>query len=258
MPSSTSREKQEKTNYWAIGIITSALLLAIFLLLQEINSKILALDIKWIVVASIPLIIALLKSNIIQKFKGFGIELETRLQEPIGKINLTAVDALSDLPGDEKQSMEYLHKMSSTRRLQIQRLTLKEGRVGYYKAEAVREYIHSLPNLMYIEVVSSEGKFIALIPIELFRYQEDIDNLRIGQLIGALSEKETKEVFGPLLITDTISEKENLIEALTIVRRSIYKLLPVLSGNGYLLGIITVGMIESRIADEVIAAQDKD
>jgi CBS domain-containing protein len=42
------------------------------------------------------------------------------------------------------------------------------------------------------------------------------------------------------------------------VRRSKYGLLPVVSDDGYLLGMITAGMIESKIANEVIATQEQE
>ncbi len=133
------KKKQEQANRnWITGIVVSVLLLALFLFLQQNDSKMLNLEIKWLVVASIPLIIAILRSNIIQKFKGFGVELETRLQEPIGKINLAASNALADLPSDEKQSIMYLQNLSETKRIQIQRLTLREGRREYYRPEAIR------------------------------------------------------------------------------------------------------------------------
>jgi len=253
------KKKQEQANRnWITGIVVSVLLLALFLFLQQNDSKMLNLEIKWLVVASIPLIIAILRSNIIQKFKGFGIELETRLQEPIGKINLAASNALADLPSDEKQSIMYLQNLSENKRIQIQRLTLREGRQEYYRPEAIREYLRKLPNLKYIEVLSSEGNFVALIPVEVFRVQEYPDIERLDYLVKYLSEKETTNFLPHSIITDFISENENLTKALPIVRKSKYGLLPVISDSGYLLGVVTTELIESKIADEVIATQESE
>jgi hypothetical protein len=253
----SNKKKQEQQNrYWIIGIIVSVLLLALFLYLQENDYKMLNLEIKWLVVASIPLIITILRSNIIQKFKGFGIELETRLQEPIGKINLAAINALADLPSDEKQSIMYLQNLSETKRIQIQRLTLREGRREYYRPEAIYEYLRKLPNLKYLEVLSSEGKFVALIPVEVFRVQEYPDIERLEILIKYLAEKETFNFLPNSIITDVISESESLTKALPVVRKSKYGLLPVISDGGNILGVVTTELIESKIADEVIATQE--
>ncbi len=181
----SKKKKQEQANrYWIIGIVLTSLLLTIFLYLQGKESKMLNLEVKWLVVASIPLFIVILRSNVIQKFKGFGIELETRLQEPIGKINLAAINALADLPSDEKQSIRYLENLSEDKRIQVQRLTLREGRREYYQATAIHEYIRQLPNLKYFEVLSNDEKFIALIPIELFKTKDYIDLQRLMLLTG--------------------------------------------------------------------------
>jgi uncharacterized integral membrane protein len=123
MASRKKKQEQEQANrFWITGIIVSVLLLVLFLLLQQNDSKMLNLEIKWLVVASIPLILAILRSNVIQKFKGFGIELETRLQESVGRINLASVNALADLPHDEKQSLWYLENLPEPKRIQTQRL----------------------------------------------------------------------------------------------------------------------------------------
>lgn len=253
---SRKKKQQPSNQYWKIAIVFSVLMLALFLYLQKNDSKMLNLEIKWIVVASIPLILAILRSNVIQKFKGFGIELETRLQEsPIGIVNLEAVKALANLPSDEKQSILYLENLSKEKRMQTQRLTMREGRQNYYNPEAIRMYIKQLPNLKYFEILSSESKFVALIPIELFRTGEFIDSTKISNLIDHIAEKETLNFLPPDIISDTVLESENIIKVLPLVRKSKYGLLPVISDSGNLIGVVTTDLIESKIADEVLAAQ---
>lgn len=253
------KTKQEQANRsWVTAIIVSIGLLVAFLSLQSYDAKMLGLDVKWLVVASIPLIIAILRSNLIRKFKGFGFELETRLQEPVGRINLVAVNALMDLPSDEKQSHAYLKNLSDTKRMQIQRLTLREGRREYYKVPVLYEYIRYLPNLRYLEVLSNEGNFIALIPIELFRTEEFIDEQKLHMFVELLANNEVANFLPHSIIRDTISESENLIDALPIVRKSKYGLLPVISHNGNMLGVITTELVESKIADEVLATQESE
>ena len=250
-----SRRLSGKANIWTTGIVVSAILLIVFLLLQEFHATILSLDVKWLVVAAIPLIIALLRSNIIRSFKGFGIELETRLQEPIGAIALSAVDAVVELPGDYKETLGYIMRLSPEERASLQRLTFNEGRRNYYQPEVVREYLNLLPNLKYFEVADSKGKFVALVPVELFKLKEETNFGRIEDFIYTMVEKEHGAFFSNAIITETIRETENLLKALPVVRRSKYGLLPVVNRKGGFLGVITAAMIESKIADEVLAAQ---
>ena len=250
--------KTNRKRNMTIGIIISLIILGGLLYLQEIDAKVLTLDVKWLVVASIPIILAILFSDIIQKFKGFGIELKTRLQEPIGKLNLIASDAISELPGDMKQSINYIQGMPATRRLRVQRLTFVKGHERHYSKDAVIDYINLLPNLKYFEIVNQQGKFLALIPIEVFRNENNtfIDDARISMFINSLPETENISGFFTdyvnIIIFDSLYSDKNLLEALRLVRKSKFNLLPVLTNDNYLLGIVTSGLIESKIADEVL------
>jgi hypothetical protein len=80
------KKKQQRSNrYWITGVVVSVLMLILFLFLQQNNSQMLNMDVKWLVIASIPLILLILRSNEIQKFKGFGIELTHRLRNKLGE-----------------------------------------------------------------------------------------------------------------------------------------------------------------------------
>ena len=50
------------------------------------------------------------------KVKGLGIELEAAVAAPVYQVysNLTASDAVSDIPGDVKQSIGYIEKLTPT------------------------------------------------------------------------------------------------------------------------------------------------
>jgi hypothetical protein len=255
--SETQMAKQRKidTSPWLGGIIFSLVLLAIFLVLQANDSNILALDVKWLVVASIPLLIALLSSNIIQKFKGFGFELETRLQKPISTIGLTARDALSEMPSDEKGSFERLRRLSKVERAKIQRLVFRMGHANRYSIEAIKEYLISLHNLRYVEVVDQDGKFVALLPARVFRKGKDIDISAVDNFLSALFTNSITSHFKGTAITQAISENLNLLDALQQIRKSGEGLLPVITDDGKILGVATLGAVESKIADEVLSAQ---
>ena len=238
---------------WIIGIICSLGLLTIFLLLQKYDSEILNLEIKWLVIATIPLILSTLNSNIIKKFKGFGIELETHLHQPLIKMNLLTSDGMEYSKGDEKRSINYLDMLSIEKRSQIKWLSFKQGKRNYYTKEAIDEYLSSLPNLEYFEIIDKEGDFIALIPINnSFDNQENF----LSSFLDYIENPRIKDFVDHFGITLTVSENENLINVLPLVRKSKYKLMPVISSkDGALQGIITERMIESKITDYVISSQ---
>jgi CBS domain-containing protein len=253
-----AKAKNTKENIkWWIGTLSSLAVLLIFLNLQAINSNLLALDVKWLLVASIPLLITLVRSNIIQKFKGFGIELETRLQNPISSINLVAVAALLDLPGDAKQSVNYLERLSPNKRESIQRLTFQIERSGYYDEGAIRFYLRELPNVSFFEVVDSSRKFLALLPVDQLVDRNNPNEEVLRVFVKALEANYAQAVFSQIAITKTISESDNILDALQQVRKSKFGYLPVISEDGYFLGIATKPILESKVADEVLLTEGK-
>ena len=253
----TKAKKTKENIRWWIGILASLALLLIFLNLQAVNSNLLNLDIKWLVIASIPLLIVLVRSNIIQKFKGFGIELETRLQDPISSINLAAIAALVDLPSDAKQSISYLERLSSSQRESIQRLTFQIERSGYYDERAIRFYLRELPNINFFEVVNSSGQFIALLPVDLLIERNNPNEEVLRRFIKVLETNTPQAFYREIAITKTILESDNILDALQQVRKSKFGYLPVISEDGRLLGIATRPMLESKVADEVLLTEGK-
>lgn len=242
-------------NPWLISAVISLLLLVFFMVLQAIDSTLLDLDTKWLVVASIPLLVTALKSNIIKRFQGFGIELETRLEEPIGRVNLVATDALVPVRGGRKLPLKNLYSLDSIRKQEIERLTFVQGSSEYtYDVQAVKEYIEHLPNLKFVEV--REGnRFVALLPISVLCDQDLVNSEQIKRLLDAIENRRVNEEFGTDSITEPVSDDMSLIVVLPKLRESRFGLLPVTASDGELLGLVTTPIVEKRIADAVIATQ---
>src|SRR3712207_5793823 len=108
-----------------ICAVISLALFIVFLLFQYRESPLLKLESKWLIVAGVPILIGLIIGSYIKRFKGFCIELESRLELSIGKVNLIASDAADVLKREEKRSYSYLAGLSGVRRRRIQRLTFK-------------------------------------------------------------------------------------------------------------------------------------
>lgn len=244
-----------KVGIWSASLAATFLLLALFMYLQRNNSTFLELDTKWLIVASIPLIVAILRSNIIKRFQGLGIELETRLEDPIGRISVSATGALVSVPESEKASLNHLSSLDLTRRSETRRLTFVQGRRGRYGVNAIGEYLRELPNLEYLEVRDAKGKFVALLPIEMFRKQGVVDEEQLNKLVDAIENQSVVDDFGANALTESVKDDESLLTVLPKVRESKYGSLPVTSSNGQLLGIVTTDIVEKLIADAVIAAQ---
>jgi CBS domain-containing protein len=225
--------------------------------LRTQDSKLLELDTTWLVVASVPLIVAVLRSNVVESFTGFGFELKTRLRDPVGEISLvaTAADAATILPQREKESIQKLQSLDLAERRAIRRLTLIQGRVAYYDVDALAQYLYGLPDLRFLEVQDEEGYFVALLPVSTFRAHGSIDTNQLRTLIIAIENRSVREVFRASAVSETVSADESLLAVLPKIRESKFGYLPMTSSSDRLLGIITTEIVEKRIADAVIAAQ---
>ncbi len=240
-----------------VGLGASFGLLAFFLVLQARESKLLALDVKWLVSAALPILIALVGGGYIASFKGFGIELETLLKNPIGELTLKAQDVARPLPGDEKKSLQYLHDLSPAQRSRIERLSFIAGKTGYYQSSVVERYLEKLPAVQFIECKKSDGTFVCLLPASLLRGGEESGGIRIDDFLASLAANQMRERYWDEAIWDSVSVEDSLIEILPKVRASRYKLLPVISTEGFLRGVVTSALIERKIADDVLAARTR-
>ena len=227
-------------------------MLILFLWLQSCNSEILKLDVKWLIVSGLPILIALLLGGYIHKFKGFGIELEASLHNPIGRESLIATDIIQCIQGAEKGSLDHLTQSLFSRRNDYKRLSFILGKKDYYNDYVIEQYINRLPHLKYIEIKRHNGRFICLLPVSSFKINNETDSDKIKLFIRAIEENRFTAIFQDEVITDRVREDDSLIKVLPKVRASKLGILPVISKQNILIGIITTQIVEKRIADEVL------
>jgi len=249
-------------NFWlkhtelSIGIGVSISLLIIFLLFQFFNSDMLNLETRWLVVASAPLLVALLAGGYIKSFKGFGVELEASLSKPVVQISLSATEVMEHVKGSEKRSMNFLRNMSLSDRRKVSRLSLLQGKDDYYNEYVLKGYLHELIGLKYIEVKDQSGKFVALIPIAAFKRGKEVKSSLVHEFIAALENNEILQVYSSLAITDNVYENTDIIQTLLFMRKKNIKNVAVVDSNDTFVGLLPYTVIEKIIVDNVISAKD--
>lgn len=245
------------------GFLFSILLLIIFFIMQVLVPEIMKLETKWIIVALCPLLYVLIVGGYIKTFKGFGIELETQLKTAISESSLLATDYLIELPEDEKRSDQYLDRLTVEEKCKIERLAFYSGRRGYYSFYIVRNYLEKLPNLKYIEVRNKNDKFECLLPINVLRKRnaynkeinKEIDERDLSVFIESLENNDILNKYPDNIISESVLEKQSLIDILPKIRKQRSGILGVVDGSGKLIGILNKNMVESKIADEVFRAR---
>lgn len=242
-----------------LGISCSTIILILLLLGQQFETKALTLEIQWLALSSVPLILALFVGGYVQTFKGFGVELEARLETPVSALSLsaTASDAVTELRPSQKGNFRHLQQI---REQKIDRLIFVERRRNYYGFAAVKQYLEMLGQLQYVEVQSPENEFVCLLPIKIFTYAEprssneprEVYDEIVERFIRNLERGRTLAEFGQSAITFSLIETESLVNALQKMRDHGVKKAAVVSQNLQFKGLLEVQKVEKRIADEVL------
>jgi len=256
---------KERIKTLIIASLISIGLLILFTILNLLDSKILSLDVKWIIVSGIPILIGLMFSGIIKSFKGFGVELETNLSE---KIETDMIGEVVNFPTPEitKQSMQFLYEMSPKIKSSIERLQFILGKKNYYDSFVINEYLRSLHNLKFIEIIDNNGRFIALLPAR--RFTEERNHLQEGQaqrniqtLINSIESERIIENFSEA-ITDTIKKTDSLLEAYKKFKiakqgKLFYgdHILPVIDSNDKMIGLTRKNKLTEKIVEQVIKSE---
>jgi hypothetical protein len=248
----TIRDIGKRYMFPLLGLLATFVLLAIFSLLQHFLPSVLNLDIKWIAVATLPLLLALIFGGYVKVIKGFGIELEMRIEEPIISLDLNATEVLTSSPSIEKRYIEDLERLSADRKRKIARLRFISGRPNYYSFNAISAYIRQLPNLEYFEVIRPSGTFICLVPIYLFRENEEIQMNELTRFVNALQDNRIPRLYSQDITTFSVRSEQSIVEVLEMMRNQGQVIAVVLNSKGSALGLIKMPEIEKRISGEVL------
>jgi len=236
------------------GAGLTLILIEVFLYLKHLNAPDADLDLVWLIVAGIPLSLALILGGYLRKSQALGIKLETSLQSPVGRIGMISGEGIDELPASQKESSDYLRNLQENRKKEIQRICLSTGKPGFYRAETIREYLEKLPNLKFIEVQESSGKFQCLLPAKVFGYKSHFDSETIERLLLGLEQQKVKDLFPYDAVSKSIREDESLLESLEEFKSSDFSFLPLLSKAGQFLGIVERETLERRVLDQLVAA----
>jgi|GEM_PF-3001099 len=236
------------------GAGLTLILIEVFLYLKHLNTPDADLDLIWLIVAGIPLSLALIFGGYLRKSQALGIKLEASLQNTLGRVGMISGEGIDELPATQKESSDYLRNLQENRKKEIQRISLVAGRPDYYLAEVIREYLEKLPYLKFVEVLDLSGKFQCLLPTKVFGYKGHFDNEAIDRLLLGLEQRKVKDLFPYDAVSRSIREDESLLEGLGKFKSSDFAFLPLLSKGGQFLGIIERETLERRVLDQVVAA----
>ena len=243
-----------------ICVTFSFVLFILFLAFKSQAYNFMDLEIKWLIVAGIPILFALIFGGYVKSFKGFGIELEANLKDTLPSALIISFDSLVENSYViRKESVSRLNNLARLRKDKTTRVRFILGFDEYYDTYAIMHYFESLRNLSFIEIVNEKNQFLYLIPISDFKSQNAFSDDQISQLITALARKEILTYF-PGAIDDAVEVNDSIIGAYKKIiesykssgreTRSYY--LPVVNDKKIMVGVVYRQKLEAKIAEEVV------
>jgi len=237
-----------------IGCAISILLLGGFLLIEHFVPDLLSLEPEWLGLAAIPTVIGLVAAGYIRAFKGFGIEVETSLQNAIGNVPL----GIKDVQGVDmvkKSDRGDLDALTTEQRESAARLRFVLGS-GEYTLGMVYSYLQALPNLRYIELVSRTGRLKALVPINAVREGDKPSENKVMDFVNAVADSDPGKEFITPEASASLRLGTPLLEALESFKKHGLSEMPV-TDRGRMVGIASESVLQSRLLEALRAAQKK-
>lgn len=242
------------------GLISIGLFV-LFATLQIFDSKILALDNKWLFITGVPLLIGLILSGINVKISSSGIELNANLSKAIDFRLISKVNSYA-CPKFIKGKIRELYNLPQHKKDLIKRLQFVIGKRDYYNVNDIQEYINILTGLEYLEIIDENGRFIALILAKNFKSRRTRTGIiefseKIELLIESINNGNITTNFQDA-ITDSINKSDSLLKAyqkFTLTEQGKTKdnqILPVIDPWDKMIGIIERKNLVEQIAKQAL------
>lgn len=243
-----------KHPFLAWSALISLSLLFFFALSQWLEWPFLGLDLKWMIVAGIPILIGLFAGGYIKNLKGFGLELEASLKKPMDLSRLTAVKP-EVVPQEQKRGLDMLFQKPLSERLLPRRLTFRLGSNVQYVPDVIAEYLQQLPNVEFIECADQQGRFQELFPAALFESIREDGRKEwkdLEKLASALNANAIQEYFPSEAEGQHVPPDLPVIELYKKLKASRYGWLPVVGEDGLMRGVLRRETVTEKIAEQVL------
>jgi hypothetical protein len=248
--------KEKKIKILLYACILSLAGLVILFGIRAYAPTLLDIDIKWLVVAAIPIILALIVGRFITRFKWMGIDIELAAG---GRIidHEEVFQIIAPFTAQSKDDLDVLRSMSQEQKQRPNVLAFKLGNANYYQEGAVVEYIKELRNVQFFMIIDKAGKFVAM--IYFYRALFERQNYdHVNRFILELQEEKIPSGFG-IIITGRVSANSMIIDAYKRLRREYPGVLLVFSDHNPELpaGFITIELAERYLANLVVKIVDR-
>jgi hypothetical protein len=233
------------------GCIASIAALVILFGIRVYAPTLLDIDVKWLIVAAVPVVLALIAGRFITRFKWMGVDIEIAAEDPVIE-HKEVIDILIPLKAQQKSDLIELDNMSDDQRNQPNVLTFIQGISNYYEPGAILAYVKMLPNIRFLMVTDEDSRFVALILISRKKF-ENYNFSDLDPFIRALEQRRIPYNFGKP-ITRRVDPHTQIVDVYEVLKKDPYKIRVLFKKEESLLpmGIITFERTEKYLANLLV------
>jgi hypothetical protein len=214
--------------------------------------KLLDIDIKWLIAAAIPIILALIAGKFITRFKWLGVDIEIAAGDRIVDRD-EVYQVIQPFAAQRKDDLRILRAMRAEDKARINALTFELGKAEYYEEGAIIEYVRELRYVHFFLIHDKAGRFVAMIDIyrALFASQ---DFELVLRFIRELEKGNIPQGFG-VIITKHLPAQTKIVDAYQRLRKENPGAAFIVfndDNSEWPIGYITREMAERYLADLVV------
>lgn len=237
-----------KRLYLIYGCILTLAIFIFLFIVKIFCPTLLDIDTKWLIIACLPILIALIVGEYIKKFSGFGVDIEMTAKEPLMH-NPRVIEALHTTLALEKREIERLGDIPTNMRSSYDVLVFRISRVEYYEPYAVQKYLENLPEIKFFELVDMDNKFLSLTKINR---NEIFDNISIIEDFLRYLDRVSIGEIPKDTTTEAVYRDETIIKTLQTIRLSKKDFIAVIDEKKNLIGVVYEHKLEKCLANVVL------
>lgn len=245
--------RQEQFEIIGMGVFLSLIMFIASFLIRHLYPKLLDIDAKWIILASSPVVIALILAGVIKGFKGGGFEFEFELKSHVSDFsNLYQKVNIERTVVARKDTLNNLNNISK----ETDTLEFIINSKGNYDENAIEEYLRQLKKVNYLLVLDNFGHFKFVIDFSRLKstFFTNNENDFFRYFTVYLNHENQSQHFPSSFyaIYDTANENDSIREVYNKAVNTSSKIIPVINSKRKFIGIIEKENLYRTIAEIAI------
>jgi len=243
--------------WWVAVLETVASTFVVAILLKLLSRSGQKYETNWILISVLPIIFWLFFSGRLASLKAFGVELKAAIRRASNE-TITLDQELQYEPVDpaEKADIALIPNYIQRR---VTAISFQLGRQGYYAVSALRNYLEGLlpyPFFKYV-VFTRDRRFAGIVrahTLYLFGTIGQGTESGFRKILASIERGDVKDIPGVIGAELALKATDTRGQAMGKFERTDADELPVVNGEGILLGTVNRGRLVSEVLTSIVRA----